>query len=130
MKPAQLAPRGENLTENKARLEQRKADTEAKSLRQALELASTDVIDAHVKDLRTLLEESSIMEQKAFLRSFIQSLDVAETDLTITYTIPIDTPDNGEGVTENASVPPIIKVGSPGRIRTYDLAVNSRPLYR
>ena len=70
------------------------------------------------------------MEQKVFLRSFIQSLEVAEADLTITYTIPIDSPDSGEGVTEDAAVLPTIKTGSPGRIRTYDLAVNSRPLYR
>ncbi len=130
MKPVQLAPRVEALTEKKERLAQRKADTEANSLRQALEVASTDVIDAHVNDLRALLEESSIMEQKAFLRSFIQSLEVAETDLTITYTIPIDTLNSGEGVTEVAAVLPTMKTGSPGRIRTYDLAVNSRPLYR
>ena len=121
----QLAPRVEALTEKKARLEQWKADTEAKSLHQVLELASTDVIDAYVNDLRALLEESSIMELKAFLRSFIQSLEVAETDLTITYTIPIDSPNCGEGVTEVAAVLPTIKTGSPGRIRTYDLAVNS-----
>ena len=70
------------------------------------------------------------MEQKVFLRSFIQSLEVAEADLTITYTIPIDSPNSGEGVTEDAAVLPTTKTGSPGRIRTYDLAVNSRPLYR
>ena len=50
--------------------------------------------------------------------------------MTITYTIPIDSPNSGEGVTEDAAVLPTIKTGSPGRIRTYDLAVNSRPLYR
>ena len=54
------------------------------------------------------------MEQKVFLRSFIQSLEVAETDLTITYTIPIDSPNCGDGVTEDAAVLPIIKTGSPG----------------
>ena len=54
------------------------------------------------------------MEQKVFLRSFIQSLEIAETDLTITYTIPIDSPNSGEGVTEDAAVLPIIKTGSPG----------------
>ncbi len=53
------------------------------------------------------------MEQKAFLRSFIQSLEVAD-DLTITYTIPIDTLNSGEGVTEDATVLPTIKTGSPG----------------
>ena len=56
-KPIQLAPRVEALTEKKARLEQRKADTKAKSLRQALELASTDVIDAYVKDLIPILNK-------------------------------------------------------------------------
>ncbi len=123
-KPVQLAPRVEALTEKKARLEQWKADTEAKSLRQALELASTDVIDAYVNDLRALLEESSIMEQKAFLRSFIQSLEVAETDLTITYTIPIDTLNSGEGVTEDATVLPTIKTGSPSTIKGRTFTAN------
>ena len=56
-------------------LEQRKADIEAKSLRQEVELASTDLIDAYVKAPRTLLEESSIMEQTAFLPWFIQGLE-------------------------------------------------------
>ncbi len=50
-----------------------------------------------------------------FLRSFIQSPEVAETDLTITYTIPIDSANSGEGVTEDAAVLPIIKTGSSWR---------------
>ena len=66
------------------------------------------------------------MEQKVFLRSFIQSLEVAEADLTITYTIPIDSPDSGEGVTEDAAVLPTIKTGSPGRIKTRHFSFDKR----
>ncbi len=86
------------------------------------------MIDAYVKDLRFLLEESSIMEQKVFLPSFIQSLAVAETDLTITYTIPIDSPNCGEGVTEDATVLPIIKSGSPGG-EPYSATLVSHPAF-
>ena len=48
-------------------------------------------------------------------------------DLAIDYTVPLP---HEEGLTSRKEVLRINKSGSPGRIRTYDLAVNSRPLYR
>ena len=62
--------------------------------------------------------------------SFVRGVEVGKTDLRPRFTIPIVVPATSGGETEEALVLPIIRSGSPGRIRTYDLAVNSRPLYR
>ena len=70
------------------------------------------------------------MEQKAFIQSFVKGVEVGENDLTLLYTIPMLTASQASGLTEEVTVLPIIQSGSPSRIRTYDLAVNSRPLYR
>ena len=62
--------------------------------------------------------------------SLIKAVKVGESDLTLLYAIPMLTASQAGGLTEESAVLPIIQNGSPSRIRTYDLAVNSRPLYR
>ncbi len=92
-------------------------------------MADPKVIDAYVNDLKDLMDESSIMEQKAFLRSFVKAIEVGKADLRLLYTIPIAMAARGSGVTEEVTVLPIIQNGSAGRIRTCDPPVNSRLLY-
>ena len=93
----------------------------------ALKLADEGAVQAYVEDLRSLLENSEIMERKAFLRSFVKAIDVDRDEVTVRYTLPVF-PDGRVG--ETVGVLPSIQNGSPSRIRTYNLAVNSRPLYR
>ena len=66
------------------------------------------------------------MEQKSFLRSFVKRVELNEPKVVIDYTMPL--PINGLTTTEE--VLRIDKIGSPSRTRTYNLAVNSRLLYR
>ena len=79
-----------------------------------------------MQDLKVLLEESSIVEQKAFLRSLEERIEVGDSDVRVVYTIPM-LPDSSP--TEAIGILPFIQNGSPGWIRTNNLAVNSRPLY-
>ena len=66
------------------------------------------------------------MEQKAFLRSFVRMVEFDQREVAIEYTIPVPV---GKGTTAEREVLSIEGVGSPSRTRTYNLAVNSRPLY-
>jgi len=122
----QLAPRISTLIEKKGDLERLQSVSEEKLRQQALEVAGPEVISDYVNDLKRVLDESSIVEQKAFIRSFVKGVEVGENDLTLLYTIPMLTASQASGLTEEVTVLPIIQSGSPGRIRTYDLAVNSR----
>ena len=58
------------------------------------------------------------------LRSFVEGIEVGEGEVTVRYRMPFR-----DGIVgDEVGVLPIIQNGSPSRIRTYNLAVNSRPL--
>ena len=86
---------------------------------------SLDTITEYVTSLKELLSSSSFLEQKSFLRTFVKRIELNEPQVIIDYTIPL--PINGLTTTEE--VLRINKLGSRGRTRTYNQAVNSRPLY-
>ncbi len=84
-----------------------------------------ETVEKYVSGLKELLRSSSFMEQKSFLRSFVKRIELNEPQIAIDYTVLL--PINGSTTTRE--VLPIDRLGSPGRIRTYNQAVNSRPLY-
>ena len=49
----------------------------------------------YVKDLKEFLEDSNMFERRAFLRSFIDSIDVDDDQITLNYTVPLP-PDNSK----------------------------------
>ncbi len=81
----------------------------------------------YVQDFKVLLSKGKLVEQKAFLRSFIKRIDFDPTRVAIEYTVPMPAEKNR---TSEREVLSIEQIGSAGRTRTYDQAVNSRPLYR
>ena len=125
-KSGELAPRIKAMFQKKEELQQARAEAEEALRDRTIELADEGVVKAYVEDLRALLEESSIMEQKAFLKSFVQRIEVGDSDVKVIYTIPMLP---GGPITETLGVLPFVQNGSPSRTRTYNLAVNSRPLY-
>lgn len=128
LKTTDVAPRIKVLLQKKQDLEAAKAQAGEKMRQHALELGKPETVRAYASDLRRLLDESSIIHQKTFLRSFVKSVGVKGSEVEIVYKIPIppSSPDGGNGV----EILPAIQNGSPDRIRTCDLSVNSRPLYR
>ena len=64
---------------------------------------------SYVKDLKQLLEKSQLVEEKAFLKSFVERIEVGDTDAKVTYAIPMP-PNNLE--TETIGVLPFIENGS------------------
>jgi site-specific DNA recombinase len=43
----------------------------------------------YIKDLKEFLEESKVFERRAFLRSFIESVEVDDSQITLKYTVPL-----------------------------------------
>ncbi len=81
----------------------------------------------YLEELKTILQGASFLECNTSLGAFIRRIDFNRREVGIEYTAPIPV---GYGLTETTEVLRMRSCGSPSRIRTYDLAVNSRPLYR
>ena len=109
-KSGELAPRIKAMFQKKEELQQARAEAEEALRDRTIELADEGVVKAYVEDLRALLEESSIMEQKAFLKSFVQRIEVGDSDVKVIYTIPMLP---GGPITETLGVLPFVQNGSP-----------------
>jgi DNA invertase Pin-like site-specific DNA recombinase len=74
-------------------------------------LFDMETIKYYVRDLMDLLKAGTIVEQRSFLRSFIQRITVNLPTITIDYTIPIN-----KKIAEPPymEVLPIVQNGSPG----------------
>jgi site-specific DNA recombinase len=107
-KGGELAPRIKALFEKKAELEQAKVEAEEALKYHTIELAKPAVVREYVQSMRALLEESSIMTRKAFLRSFLDRIEVDESWAKFVYTWPPDNPP-----TETVGVLPIVHDGPP-----------------
>ncbi len=92
-KSGELAPRIQALFLKKEELQQAKAEAEAEAeaaLRyQAMDMADPRVVRDYVDDLRGLLDRSSIIEQRSFLKSFVTSIEVGDSEVNMHYTIPM-----------------------------------------
>ncbi len=108
-KGGELAPRIKELFEKKEELQQAKIEAEEALKYHTVELANRAVVHEYVQDLRTLLEESSIVSQKVFLRSFVERIDVDDTNAKVIYTMPI--PPDAPPPTDTMPVLPIVPDG-------------------
>lgn len=66
-------------------------------------------VAAYVEDLRSTLNEGSIMHRKAFLNSFIRRINIKDSEAEIEYTCPIGLPGNHRN-----EVLSMGRIGSPG----------------
>ena len=48
----------------------------------------TELLAEYTEDMKALLAEGTITEQKAFLRSFIKRIDFVPGQVSISYTVP------------------------------------------
>ncbi len=86
-------------------------DEAAKLLEQRrVELPGTDEIKEYVADFRAFLQEGTLVERRALIRNFVERIEVAGDEATLTYTIPM--PSDGV-TTESASVLDFVQSGPP-----------------
>jgi site-specific DNA recombinase len=88
-KSGELAPRIQALFLKKERLQQAKTEVDEALRYQAVDMADPVVVRGYVDDLRNLLESSSIVEQRGFLKSFVDRIEVGDSEVNMYYTIPM-----------------------------------------
>ena len=89
-KGGELASRIQALFQKKEELQQAKADAEEALRYQAVDMADPQVVRDYVDDLRGLLERSSIIDQRGFLKkSFMERIEVGDSEVKMYYTIPM-----------------------------------------
>ena len=123
---ADAADRIKEHRDRKERLED--ADAEARAIladRRAV-LDDVETITAYAKDMRDFLNESELIERRAFIESFVKEIVVMPGDALMRYTVPM--PDDSlipgraaEKVALNGSVLSTVKNGGRYWTRTSDL---------
>jgi hypothetical protein len=68
---------------------QAKADVEEILRYKSVDMADPQVVQGYADDLRSLLAKSSITEQRSFLKSFVERIEVDESEAKVYYTIPM-----------------------------------------
>jgi len=88
-KTSDLAPRISALMQKKEELQFAKADIEERLRHEILDTVDLNVVQRYTNDLRSLLAESCITEQRSFLKSFVERIDVDDSEVKVYYTIPV-----------------------------------------
>jgi len=112
----ELAPR---IRKQQARLEElREVKLQAELELQAaiFDLPDINRIQDYVNDLGSLLVSSPILEQRAFLKSFVKEIRVDADKMTVHYTLPMPPEKRNEEV---LGVLPFAQHGRPYRSRTH-----------
>ena len=88
-KRGELSPRIKDLSRKKEELQQAKAKAEEMLRYKTLDIADPQLVRDYASDLRNLLATSPITEERSFLKSFIERIEVDESHVKICYTIPM-----------------------------------------
>lgn len=86
---AELAPRIRTLLAKREELAEAKAEAEQALGRRSLDMADLEAVRGYVEDLRDLLGSSPIVEQRGFLRSFVERIEVDDSQATMYYSVPV-----------------------------------------
>jgi len=113
-KGGELAPRIKALFDKKEQLQQARTEAEEALRFHAIDLPAPEVVREYVQDLKALLEESSIVEQKAFLKSFVERIEVDDSKVKVIYTLPMP-PDDPDA--ETVGVLPFVHNGPPFKLK-------------
>ncbi len=84
-----LSPRIKELRLRKDKLLQTKADLENRIAEQRIESIDSETLGWYVQELAGLLDEGSLAERRAFLKSFIKEARVTDNEVLMTYTMPV-----------------------------------------
>jgi len=102
-------PRNQELRQRQDQLQLAKEELEDKFADRKVELADLKLVENYADDLRNLLSQSSLAEQKAFIRSFVKEVRGTNKEVGLFYTIPLPP----EGIVQDrAEVLSIVQLGS------------------
>ena len=120
-----IAPRIKELKTQIELLENNKLDLMDETSTPVTLPFGINTIKSYVEDLSSLLRNSSIIEQKTFLRSFIKRITVNQPEVKIDYTLPLVAEKKR---TYDFEVLPIGRSGGVDGARTRDLWLD-RPTF-
>ena len=113
-----LAPRIQTLRSREDQLQAARLDLDDALAQRKIELVDADVVRSYVENLRDVLSDSSLVEQKAFIRSFVKEVRVTGKEVLLIYTMPL--PPEGS-LQETAGVLDTVHHGGRYWTRTSDL---------
>ena len=95
-----LAPRIQALRHQEDQLEAARLDMEESLAQRRIKLADAEVVRSYADNLRDVLSKSPLMEQKAFIRSFVKEIKVTGKEVLLTYTVPLSPDGISQGMAE------------------------------
>ena len=115
---ALLAPRIRELKERQDKLQARKDELHMLLTGEKAEVATQQEVAECAADFKKLLQEGSLVEKKAFVRSFVNEVRVTGEQVLVNYTVPMSLPKLKD---EKNPVLDIVRYGGAEGIRTPDL---------
>ena len=112
-----LAPRIQALRHREDQLQAARLELEGTLAERKIELADDNLVQSYVQDLKEVLGNSPLPEQKTFIRSFVREIKVTGREVLLTYTIPLLP--NGRNH-ETIGVLDTVQYGGPFWTRTRD----------
>jgi len=113
IEPVRMAKRIADVQDKVNEMRKARFEIEEDIRRRRLEPLDPKVVIEYVTDLKKFLESSNIFERRAFLATFIDSLEVDDGEITFNYELP---PDGAKQ--ETVSVLGIVPSGPAKGIRT------------
>ena len=114
------------LIARRAKLERARLKVQNSLSDRKLDIEDMSLMQSYVADLKSLLGSAPILEQKAFLKSFVRSIEVSKSEVTVNYTLPMPISNTGR---ESVEVLAFGSSGRPCRSRTCDTLIKRyRPL--
>jgi site-specific DNA recombinase len=89
IEPVRMAQRITRVQDKIEEMQKVRQEIEEALQTQRLEPIDPNMILDYVKDLKEFLEDSNIFERRAFLRSFIESIEADDDQITLNYTVPL-----------------------------------------
>jgi site-specific DNA recombinase len=108
LKLADLAPRIQRLRQHQEQLNATRLELEGMLSDRKVELADAEAVKNCIRDLKTMLEESTITERKSFIKGIVREVTVAGSEVTLSYCPPMLA---GMMAKETLSVPSIVHGG-------------------
>ena len=105
---ADLAVRSKELRQRQEQLQTQRIEIENRMSDRRVELVNLEMMTEYIADVQVVLREGTLVERKAFIRSFVKDIRVSGDDAVLTYSVP-ELPENVS--LEGAGVPRIVQRG-------------------
>ena len=112
-----LALRIRELRLRQEQLQGRKIEIETRMSDRRVELVNLETMTEYISDLQAVLQEGTVSERKAFIRSFIKEIRVTGDNAVMTYSMP-ELPE--KLCLKKVGVPRFVQYGGPFWTRTRD----------